>query len=408
MSFRPVTTTLPNRNSRAIVASIKFIASVPIRFLGQDITVSKSRFCCAPQLQHAWATTVETVGMFLGEALKASTGPENWLRFFALMGSAVAMMEKQPLVPGTPNEQKQLVREIDQYAYNLNVANRLRTYTNAIQTLAESNLQDAHYFLLQLDPNPVNPQLKVTGFSRNELPDAQAAYEIAEVRVKENPGTDAVLVSVDSIFKPVPEHTQTIACGHVDVRGGIEPITRGRLKRAAMADPMRDLQGENPARGDDMTAYAFWNNKGGVGKSFLCFVAASEYSHRHPNTDVYVIDLCPQANSSETLLGGYGRSTDALKTLLGTAPRATIAGYLERRLNSPFIMSGSVEPFVTEVCEYNSALPSNLYLVCGDNLLELLSEAIRQTLATCHTNKCLEASVKLGERPYLCPAGTEW
>ena len=28
----------------------------------------------------------ETVGMFLGEALKASTGPENWLRFFALEG----------------------------------------------------------------------------------------------------------------------------------------------------------------------------------------------------------------------------------------------------------------------------------------------------------------------------------
>ena len=23
--------------------------------------------------------------------------------------------------------------------------------------------------------------------------------------------------------------------------------------------------------------YAFWNNKGGVGKSFLCFATASEY-----------------------------------------------------------------------------------------------------------------------------------
>jgi cellulose biosynthesis protein BcsQ len=42
-----------------------------------------------------------------------------------------------------------------------------------------------------------------------------------------------------------------------------------------------------------MSSYAFWNNKGGVGKSFLCFVAASEYAHRHPDTDVYVIDLCP-------------------------------------------------------------------------------------------------------------------
>lgn len=51
-----------------------------------------------------------------------------------------------------------------------------------------------------------------------------------------------------------------------------------------------------------MTAYAFWNNKGGVGKSFLSFVAATEYAHTYPGTDVYVIDLCPQANISETLL----------------------------------------------------------------------------------------------------------
>ncbi|MEH2464304.1 hypothetical protein [Nostoc sp.] len=42
-----------------------------------------------------------------------------------------------------------------------------------------------------------------------------------------------------------------------------------------------------------------------MGKSFLCFVAAAEYAHRHPDTDVYVIDLCPQANVSETILGGY-------------------------------------------------------------------------------------------------------
>lgn len=128
-----------------------------------------------------------------------------------------------------------------------------------------------------------------------------------------------------------------------------------------------------------MTAYAFWNNKGGVGKSFLCFVAASEYSHRHPNTDVYVIDLCPQANASETLLGGYGKSTEALRKLLSATPRATVAGYLEQRLNSPFIMNGKVDPFVTEVSKHNAELPPNLYLVCGDNLLELLAEAIRQT-----------------------------
>ncbi len=128
-----------------------------------------------------------------------------------------------------------------------------------------------------------------------------------------------------------------------------------------------------------MTAYAFWNNKGGVGKSFLCFVAASEYAHQHPDSDVYVIDLCPQANVSETLLGGSEGGGTALTAYLGRTPRASIAGYLEARLNSPFAVLPDVSPFVVSPYRKNKQLPKNLYLVPGDNLVELLAEAIRQT-----------------------------
>src|ERR1019366_9744121 len=54
------------------------------------------------QLQHAWATAVETVGTFIQQALKSSQGEEDWLRFFALMGSAIAYREHGELVPDTP------------------------------------------------------------------------------------------------------------------------------------------------------------------------------------------------------------------------------------------------------------------------------------------------------------------
>jgi len=50
-------------------------------------------------LQHAWATAVETVGLFTQQALKSSRGEMDWLRFFALMGSALAIREHQSLVP---------------------------------------------------------------------------------------------------------------------------------------------------------------------------------------------------------------------------------------------------------------------------------------------------------------------
>lgn len=128
-----------------------------------------------------------------------------------------------------------------------------------------------------------------------------------------------------------------------------------------------------------MTSYAFWNNKGGVGKSFLCFAAAAEYAHNHPESDVYVIDLCPQANVSEILLGGNPNSPKAMNTLLGKSPRATIAGYLEARLNSPFKTLSDVNPYISAPKQFNAEVPDNLYLICGDNLLEIIAEAIRQT-----------------------------
>jgi len=128
-----------------------------------------------------------------------------------------------------------------------------------------------------------------------------------------------------------------------------------------------------------MSSYAFWNNKAGVGKSFLCFVAASEYAYRHPDTDVYVIDLCPQAEVSETLFGGSLTSPKAIHSLNAKTPRATVAGYLEARLNSPFRMIEDVSPYVCQPIKFNPNIPENLRLICGDNLLEIISEAIRQT-----------------------------
>lgn len=128
-----------------------------------------------------------------------------------------------------------------------------------------------------------------------------------------------------------------------------------------------------------MASYAFWNNKGGVGKSFLCFVAASEYAQKHTDVDVYVIDLCPQANLSETLLGGQASGGKALDKQMAKPGRPTIAGYLEARLSSPFSTLVDVTPYILRPHASNKRIPNNVHLVCGDNLLEILSEAIRQT-----------------------------
>lgn len=53
-----------------------------------------------------------------------------------------------------------------------------------------------------------------------------------------------------------------------------------------------------------MTIYGFWNNKGGTGKTSLCFQAVCFYAHDYPDKRILAMDLCPQANLSEIFLGG--------------------------------------------------------------------------------------------------------
>ena len=53
-----------------------------------------------------------------------------------------------------------------------------------------------------------------------------------------------------------------------------------------------------------MKTYTFWNNKGGTGKTSLCFQTVLQYAKQHPEQQILVIDLCPQANLSELMLGG--------------------------------------------------------------------------------------------------------
>jgi hypothetical protein len=148
------------------------------------------------QLQHAWATAVETVGTFINQALKSSRGEENWLRFFALMGSALADRERTKLVPGTPSNRKELFSELKRAASGLDVSNRLRAYGSALQTLSTAR-EKAHYFLLHLDPEA--NQIEISGFKYNELNLASEKYLDMERKIRGRPGADAVLVSVDSL-----------------------------------------------------------------------------------------------------------------------------------------------------------------------------------------------------------------
>ncbi|MGH9345309.1 MAG: ParA family protein, partial [Terriglobia bacterium] len=124
--------------------------------------------------------------------------------------------------------------------------------------------------------------------------------------------------------------------------------------------------------------YAIWNNKGGVGKTFLSFVIASEYARTHSDARVVLIDMCPQANLSEIALGGNSKGGKQLETMLKKSHRKTIGGYFDLRLSSPFKPTGNESSFVVQLSQFNSHLPKNMLFVVGDPSLELQSQTINQ------------------------------
>lgn len=124
-----------------------------------------------------------------------------------------------------------------------------------------------------------------------------------------------------------------------------------------------------------MKKYCIWNNKGGVGKTFLTYLLATEYAKNNQDKQVIVVDMCPQANVSEILLGGNGSGQENLDKIFDK--NLTIASYIKKRASEGSgFLSLNINDYFIKIDTYNSQLPNNLYLLSGDNELDICSSII--------------------------------
>lgn len=122
--------------------------------------------------------------------------------------------------------------------------------------------------------------------------------------------------------------------------------------------------------------YAFYNNKGGVGKTTLCQNAACLYAEQNPEKLVLVIDLCPQANISQFLLGGGHKGYRANQRLQSTATRRNIVGFMDWMLSGNSGFTSLPASYLTQVNSLNPNISPNLHLIAGDSFLESLTLAL--------------------------------
>jgi len=103
------------------------------------------------------------------------------------------MREFTPLVPGTPSDEDELVKELRDLTNRLRIRPRLSAWTDAVQTLPRVGTASFKWLLLVL--NVKDNTIKVRGYSSRQ----QAAKDIAEIEQSKNGDLDAVLVWVRSI-----------------------------------------------------------------------------------------------------------------------------------------------------------------------------------------------------------------
>lgn len=146
------------------------------------------------RLQHAFATAVETVTTFTREPLKFGAGSKPWRRFFKLMGSAIAMRERTPLVEDTPSDPMELRKELRRLTKELRVKERLRGWANALKTMPRRHPKSAKSLLLVLDLE--ENTIEVTGFADH----AKATEEAARLETSQRRDVlDVVVVWVSDI-----------------------------------------------------------------------------------------------------------------------------------------------------------------------------------------------------------------
>ncbi len=152
------------------------------------------------KLQHTWATAVESMGTFLGQALKSTKGDIEWLDFFRLVSSAFAHREKQPLIPSYFNLSEQDTHEeIIKLEKKLGVVDNLIALS-AVMRVKQRASRGATYFLLILDS--LNHKIEIRSYGKDSFLKASDEYSEIELQVNNNlVHVEPVLVSSDSLNK---------------------------------------------------------------------------------------------------------------------------------------------------------------------------------------------------------------
>lgn len=165
-------------------------------------------------LQHDWATALEIVDLFTGQALKSNVGEKDWKEFFIHVSQQIAIMEDVHLFEAMDlKERYEKYRdklnsnvsgiasaiEVDRYIHKLEVINKLEAFAHSLNFIGEhiEEQKTEGYVLLEIDTE--NATLASTIFPKDSAFDAESAYIELEKRAAKLSNQVVALVSTTAV-----------------------------------------------------------------------------------------------------------------------------------------------------------------------------------------------------------------
>jgi len=148
------------------------------------------------RLQHSWATAVETMGTFLGQALKSRQGDREWLDFFALVSSAFASIENTKLLPRHEKmSQKEIFKKVGEMNEELKVLERIKGYSVAVNEINKKGSSETGWSYHLIILNSIEKTVQIKPYKRGSIKQATEDYGKIEKEAAKGNKIEAVLVS---------------------------------------------------------------------------------------------------------------------------------------------------------------------------------------------------------------------
>jgi putative GTP pyrophosphokinase len=154
------------------------------------------------KLQHTWATAVETMGTFLGQALKSRQGDQEWLDFFTLTSSVFAHQENSPLIPRHSSlSRDETCLAVAKAEASLRALEKMDAFSAAVNEIVKHRGPGKSWYYHLIVLNSLEKSVDIKPYDRDSFEQAVADYSEVEAEAAAGKKIEPVLVSAGPIDK---------------------------------------------------------------------------------------------------------------------------------------------------------------------------------------------------------------